>query len=47
MGEFGRARMLDHLSWEHEAPKLLEAYQSLWGEVKSSEKHGIALVQRG
>jgi len=27
MGEYGRARVTDKLSWEHEAPKLLAAYE--------------------
>lgn len=31
MGEFGRRRVLGELSWQHEAPKLLEAYASLRG----------------
>ena len=29
MGEFGRRRVQEVLSWEHEAPRLLEAYRSL------------------
>jgi glycosyltransferase involved in cell wall biosynthesis len=29
MGEFGRRRVLDHLSWDHEGPKLLTAYQAV------------------
>ncbi len=29
MGRFGRTRVIESLSWEHEAPKLLAAYQSL------------------
>jgi len=31
MGEFGRRRVLEQLSWEHEAPKLLAAYEVLFG----------------
>jgi len=30
MGEFGRRRVVEELSWDHEAPKLLAAYASLW-----------------
>ncbi len=30
MGEYGRARVLDALSWEHEAPKLLAAYDAVF-----------------
>jgi glycosyltransferase involved in cell wall biosynthesis len=30
MGEFGRKRVIEHLSWEHEAPKLLAAYELLF-----------------
>lgn len=32
MGEFGRARVLSELSWAHQAPKLLAAYDRLWGQ---------------
>lgn len=32
MGEFGRRRVLDHLSWDHEAPKLIAAYQALFAK---------------
>jgi len=30
MGQYGRARVLDALSWEHEAPKLLAAYDAVF-----------------
>ena len=30
MGAYGRARVLDALSWEHEAPKLLAAYDAVF-----------------
>ena len=30
MGEIGRARVLHALSWEHEAPKLIQAYQKVF-----------------
>jgi len=31
MGQIGRARMRDQLGWQHQAPKLLAAYQRVWG----------------
>jgi glycosyltransferase involved in cell wall biosynthesis len=30
MGELGRRRVVEELSWDHEAPRLLGAYASLW-----------------
>ena len=30
MGRIGRARIENHLEWKYEAPKLLDAYASLW-----------------
>lgn len=30
MGEYGRERVVSRLSWEHEAPKLLAAYEALF-----------------
>jgi glycosyltransferase involved in cell wall biosynthesis len=30
MGEIGRARVVEVLSWDHEVPKLLAAYRALW-----------------
>jgi len=32
MGAFGRERVVKELSWSHEAPKLLAAYDALWTE---------------
>jgi glycosyltransferase involved in cell wall biosynthesis len=32
MGELGRQRVIDHLAWQHEAPKLLQAYEALFGQ---------------
>jgi glycosyltransferase involved in cell wall biosynthesis len=32
MGEFGRARVVDHLAWPHEAPKLLRAYERVFAQ---------------
>jgi glycosyltransferase involved in cell wall biosynthesis len=32
MGEFGRNRVINELEWEYEAPKLLAAYDCLFGE---------------
>lgn len=34
MGKRGRARVLDKLSWDHSAPKLLEAYDKIFKLVK-------------
>ncbi len=31
MGAFGRRRVETELEWRHEAPKLIAAYQALWG----------------
>jgi len=31
MGEFGRRRVEEQLQWRHEAPRLLAAYDALWG----------------
>jgi glycosyltransferase involved in cell wall biosynthesis len=33
MGRFGRARVVGELAWNHEAPKLLAAYQALWASA--------------
>jgi glycosyltransferase involved in cell wall biosynthesis len=30
LGEIGRKRVLEHLAWPHEAPKLLKAYETLF-----------------
>ncbi len=32
MGSFGRERVENELAWHHEAPKLLAAYEHLWGK---------------
>jgi glycosyltransferase involved in cell wall biosynthesis len=29
MGEYGRRRVMEELEWQHEAPKLLAAYEAL------------------
>jgi hypothetical protein len=31
MGEYGRRRVTEELCWEHEAPKLLAAYDAVFG----------------
>src|SRR3989441_2124444 len=36
MGEFGRRRVENELEWQHEAPKLLAAYDALWSGVEVS-----------
>jgi glycosyltransferase involved in cell wall biosynthesis len=33
MGEFGRARVVNELQWAHEAPKLLQAYETLYSNA--------------
>jgi glycosyltransferase involved in cell wall biosynthesis len=30
MGGFGRSRVVNELSWEHEEPKLLKAYETIF-----------------
>ena len=30
MGEYGRRRVVEELQWEHEKPKLLQAYEVLF-----------------
>jgi glycosyltransferase involved in cell wall biosynthesis len=34
MGAFGRRRVVDELAWQHEAPKLLAAYEATLGNRK-------------
>src|SRR6266481_5898533 len=36
MGEFGRSRVESELEWRHEVPKLLAAYDALWGSAQIS-----------
>lgn len=36
MGRFGRERVQSQLEWRHEAPKLLGAYETLWGASVSA-----------
>jgi len=36
MGEFGRSRVESELEWRHEVPKLLAAYDALWGSARIS-----------
>jgi glycosyltransferase involved in cell wall biosynthesis len=38
MGELGRRRVLEELEWRHEAPKLLAAYEALWGDGASAAR---------
>jgi len=38
LGEFGRRRVIDHLAWPHEAPKLLEAYEALFKPAARSAR---------
>ena len=37
MGEFGRRRVERELAWQHEAPKLLAAYEALWSGVRVAQ----------
>src|SRR5688572_13096915 len=37
MGSIGMRRVTDHLSWEHEAPRLLEAYRAVFAEPVPAE----------
>jgi glycosyltransferase involved in cell wall biosynthesis len=39
MGAFGRRRVEKELEWRFEAPKLLAAYDSLWGTPAPRERH--------
>ncbi len=41
MGEFGRKRVIEKLSWEHEAPNLLRAYDALF-HGDSAKAHATA-----
>ena len=38
MGEFGRQRVLNELEWRYEAPKLLAAYDAVWGAPAAQPK---------
>jgi len=48
LGEYGRARVLEHLAWPHEAPKLLEAYETLFvqGLAEDARPRNKRLVRR-
>jgi glycosyltransferase involved in cell wall biosynthesis len=37
MGEFGRARVANELSWDHEVPKLLAAYDAVFGGTRRKD----------
>src|SRR5216684_6853488 len=42
MGEIGRRRVENELEWRHETPKLLAAYEALWGVAEiSSAARGV------
>lgn len=43
MGAAGRTRVLDELSWDYEAPKLLAAYDALWPDTQGKGR-GVAGV---
>ncbi len=38
LGELGRKRVLEHLAWPHEVPKLLGAYETLFAQSLAEEK---------
>jgi glycosyltransferase involved in cell wall biosynthesis len=38
MGRIGRERVEQQFSWERQAPRLLEAYSSLWSETRSAQR---------
>jgi len=47
MGEFGRARVVDHLAWPHEAPKLLRAYERVFApQAVPAARKSPGLVKR-
>jgi len=37
MGAFGRKRVVETLEWRHEAPKLLDAYDTLYRDVRNAQ----------
>jgi glycosyltransferase involved in cell wall biosynthesis len=41
MGAWGRARVLNELAWDYEAPKLLAAYEMLWPETQTSRSRPL------
>ena len=41
MGAFGRQRVERELEWRYEAPKLLAAYEALWGRPAARERHAV------
>ena len=42
MGKYGRRRVEHELAWQHEAPKLLAAYEALWsGAALSPAERGV------
>jgi glycosyltransferase involved in cell wall biosynthesis len=42
MGAFGRRRVETELEWRHEAPKLIAAYEALWGAAGSAARSSAA-----
>jgi glycosyltransferase involved in cell wall biosynthesis len=47
MGEFGRTRVVDHLAWPHEAPKLLRAYERVFAQQPArAPRKSPGLVKR-
>jgi glycosyltransferase involved in cell wall biosynthesis len=42
MGEFGRSRVVHSLSWEHEAPRLLEAYDTVFAGAEALQRSDVS-----
>lgn len=47
MGEFGRRRVSEELSWEHEAPKLLAAYDAVFALTARNRTGAYAKIKAG
>jgi glycosyltransferase involved in cell wall biosynthesis len=45
MGAFGRSRVKNELEWRYEAPKLLAAYEALWGKRSPNGPRPIDAVE--
>src|SRR6185436_10753314 len=45
MGRFGRMRVAHELSWDHEVPKLLAAYEALWNSPRAAPAPGGAGIR--
>ena len=45
MGQYGRRRVESELEWRHEIPKLIAAYEALWGEPGASAAAGNVIAR--